>query len=394
MNSMDALVLQSTQNYTYHTRKAQITLNHKFNSRHLLKSGLAYSDIHFDLFRDYFSKEDSTMVRLVDQNGNTGYLQAYGSWRYRVLKSLTVNVGLHYMRFSLNGNHSLEPRMGMKWQFSPNQSLSAGFGIHSKLETLTNYFTEVIEEDDAISYPNKDLELSKARHYVLAYQNNRIRNLMIKTELYYQYLYDILVAKDTLNSFSALNSSWGVTRQALVNKGTGTNYGLELTVEKFFSNSWYCLATTSLYQSMYKGSDMIQRNTRFNGNYVFNALGGKEFTLGKGIYPWKLNTSLRFTYAGGRRKIPIDLEASREAGHTIRNNEMAYSESYDDVLRLDCKVSFVKNRARSTHTIEFDFLNATNQLNTIHDYYNSEEDIIGTVTQLGFLPGILYRFDF
>ncbi len=393
-NARDLSEPIARENYTYFTRKAQMSMNHKFNSRHRLKAGLGYSDIYFDLLHDYLSDDESGMVRAVDQDGNTGYLQAYGTWRYRIQESLTAHAGLHYMRFTLNGNYSLEPRMGLKWLFSPNQSLSAGFGIHSRLETLTNYFAESSYKAESEINPNKDLDLSKARHYVLAYQNNRIRNLMIKTELYYQDLYNIPVARDTLNSFSALNFSDGVTNEALVNKGTGTNYGIELTVEKFFSDSWYCLATTSLYQSTYKGSDMILRDTRYNGNYVFNALGGKEFTLGKGMYPWKLNASIRFTFAGGRMKTPIDLEASREADYTIRKNELAYTESYDDVLRLDCKVSFVKNRGRSTHTIELDIQNATNRLNTMYDYYNSQEDAIESVTQLGFIPGILYRVEF
>lgn len=298
------------------------------------------------------------------------------------------------MHFLLNGNSSLEPRLGLKWQFTPKQSISAGFGIHSRLETMTNYFAEATMEDGSVYNPNKELGLSRARHYVLAYQNNSIRDLMIKTELYYQDLYDIPVNKDTATPFSAVNFSYGVTNEVLANRGTATNYGMELTVEKFFSKSWYLLTTTSLYQSEYKGSDGIERNTRFNGNTVFNALGGKEFILGRGKYPWTLNSSLRFTYAGGRRKTPIDLEASREAGYTVRYEKLAYSESYDDLLRLDFKVSFTKNRGRSTHTIELDLQNLTNRLYTMYDYYESTSDQIETVSQMGFIPGILYRVEF
>ena len=55
------------------------------------------------------------------------------------------------------------------------------------------------------------------------------------------------------------------------NKGEGTNYGLEFTLEKFYSKGYYFLFTTSLFDSKYKGSDGNKRNTRFNGNYVFNA---------------------------------------------------------------------------------------------------------------------------
>jgi len=64
-----------------------------------------------------------------------------------------------------------------------------------------------------------------------------------------------------------------------MNEGTGENYGLEFTLERFFSKGYYVLGTASLFQSTYKGSDGIERSTAFNGQYVLNLLGGKEFRL-------------------------------------------------------------------------------------------------------------------
>ena len=55
----------------------------------------------------------------------------------------------------------------------------------------------------------------------------------------------------------------------LENTGTAENYGAELTIEKYFSKKFFFLMTTSLYNSTYKGSDGIKRNTDFNGNYIF-----------------------------------------------------------------------------------------------------------------------------
>jgi hypothetical protein len=63
---------------------------------------------------------------------------------------------------------------------------------------------------------------------------------------------------------------------SLVNNGTGENYGIELTLEKFYSKGYYFLVTASVFESKYTGSDGIYRNTAFNGNYVFNALSGKR----------------------------------------------------------------------------------------------------------------------
>ena len=67
--------------------------------------------------------------------------------------------------------------------------------------------------------------------------------------------------------------------------------------------------TSSIYSSKYKGSDGIERNTAFNGKYVFNILGGKEWKVGSENRN-KISTDLKCTYAGGRAYTPIDLEAS------------------------------------------------------------------------------------
>jgi outer membrane receptor protein involved in Fe transport len=70
-------------------------------------------------------------------------------------------------------------------------------------------------------------------------------------------------------------------RGNLVNDGTGRNYGLELTLEKYFSRNYYFLVTGSLFDAKYEGSDGIERNTPFNGRYVVNALAGREFHVGR-----------------------------------------------------------------------------------------------------------------
>ena len=64
----------------------------------------------------------------------------------------------------------------------------------------------------------------------------------------------------------------------LVNDGKGYNYGVELTLGKIFIKdfiTWLPL----LFESKYKGSDNVWRNTAFNSNYVSNFLAGKEFKL-------------------------------------------------------------------------------------------------------------------
>ncbi len=390
----DAFQLMNRENFTYQNFGGSVTLNHKFSPRHFLRTGFAYTISMFDLFTDYYDEQDSVMVRMVDQDGHTGYWQAFASWRYRITGDLSLNAGLHYLHFNLNGNYSLEPRVGLKWQFAPAQSISAGAGLHSRLETLTNYLAEKELGEGIVIQPNRHLEISKARHYIIGYQNNISKNFMIRGELYYQDLYDVPIEDDPTSSFSALNYAYGITTLSLSNGGTGNNYGVELTMEKCFSRKYYFLLTSSLYQSKYRAGDGIERDTRYNGNYVFNLLGGKELTLGKGPYPWILGLSGRIIWAGGQRHTPIDLEASRNQGKTVRRQELAWSEQYDDFIRFDFKAGFIQNRQKSTHSIELDIQNLTNRLNIMGDYYDPEEDMIDTWTQMGIIPSIIYRVEF
>jgi hypothetical protein len=63
----------------------------------------------------------------------------------------------------------------------------------------------------------------------------------------------------------------------LVNMGEGENYGVEFTIEKFFSNHFYFLTTVSVYDSKYKDKNGVVRNTSYNGGYVGNALAGTNY---------------------------------------------------------------------------------------------------------------------
>lgn len=105
-------------------------------------------------------------------------------------------------------------------------------------------------------------------------------SLRIKAEAYYQHLFNVPVRSDVSNSFSIINFNDGYVIESLDNDGTGKNYGLELTVEQFLKKNYYFLLSGLLYESKYKGSDNVMRNTRYNGNYSLAFTAGKEITTG------------------------------------------------------------------------------------------------------------------
>ena len=181
----------------------------------------------------------------------------------------------------------------------------------------------------------------------------------------------------------------------LVNEGTGTNIGAEFTVEKFFSKGWYSLVTLSVFDSKYKGSDGVERSTAFDGGYVFNVLGGREFKLGNSGRRF-LTLDTKLTAAGGRAYTPVDLEASQAAGEEVLYEDQAYSLRLDDYFRWDVKIGFRLNSAKRkfSQTFFLDFQNVTNNANVFAVRYNEVKNNVGRIDQIGFFPDVLYRVEF
>ena len=378
-------------NFLYNTAKANLTLNKKIDARNTLKTGFIFSNLNFNVESEEFYYDIEQMVSNVKQEGSTNLLQGFATWKHRLTDKITLTGGAHYTQFILNNSTSIEPRFGFNWQVVDKHSISGGFGMHSKIETITSYFANTNPGSDVELQENKDLGLSKARHYVLGYQYRINSNLNLKTEFYYQDLYDVPVSKDIEDSFSALNFRDGYADRSMINKGTGYNYGAEITLEKYFSKNYYFLFTSSIYESKYKGSDNILRNTRYNGNYVLNFLGGKEFKLKKNK---TIGLSVKATYAGGLRYTPINLERSIEQQSTVRDAGKIFEYKRPDFVRIDLKLRYRVNKRKTTRQWEIDIQNVTNTLNVTEDYYSNSVQQIKTSTQMGLLPILSYRIEF
>jgi hypothetical protein len=154
------------------------------------------------------------------------------------------------------------------------------------------------------------------------------------------------------------------------------------------------LFTSSLYSSKYKGSDGVERNTAFNGKYVFNILGGKEWKVGSEKRN-KISTDMKFTNAGGRAYTPIDIAASQSSNNEVLSTD-AYSGNLSNYFRLDIKGSYTinsKNKKRS-QSISLDLQNVTNHKNMFSQKYDNQRMNLNTTYQLGFFPNIIYKLQF
>ena len=281
----------------------------------------------------------------------------------------------------------------MQYKLNDKQKISIAYGRHNQMQGLNNYFRETVFADSSVVQTNKNLDFTSSEHYVFGYDNNLSENLRLKIETYYQRISNIPTEKRA-SYFSMINSGadfYMPDKDSLENKGTGHNIGAEITLEKFLSNSYYFLLTTSVFNSKYKGSDGIERNTVFNGNYVINGLLGKEFKMG--AYN-TLSFDIKFTAAGNRRYIPIDLDRSRLVDTAVYKFDQAYENQYKPYFRSDFKVTYRKESSRFTQEWVLEIQNVTDYKNVYLDRYDAKKNSIRTSYQMGIFPLIQYRLLF
>ncbi len=372
--------------------------NLKINSRLFFKAGMQAEYMNLYLYNRNRRREGEGWIQIWDYNSYTTLAQVYAHLKYNITEKLTLNAGLHAQQFFLNNSFSLEPRIGLKYELNNKNSFSFGYGLHSQTQPLNVYFLQTPNPDGSYNYDNLELGFTKSHHFVLGYDVQPFKDWRLKIEAYYQYLVNVPV-NTYPSSYSMLNTGASFKtdlEDSLTNTGTGRNYGVELTVEKFFSRGYYGLFTASLYQSKYTASDGIERNTAFNGRYVANFLAGKEWKLGKEKRN-AITTDIKVTYAGGRYYTPIDLAASQVRGREVlKGDEYAYSSTYPDYFRLDFKVGFTLNSPmkKLSQSFSIDLQNVTNNNNVFSQSYDDRSRSISTTYQLGFFPNFIYKIQF
>ncbi|MBK8562889.1 MAG: TonB-dependent receptor [Saprospiraceae bacterium] len=371
-------------------------LNKKYSARHTLRVGVIGELFNVkNSVRDRETRPDWATLR--DFDGNMGLLQAYAQSQYRLNEKLTLNTGLHTQYLTFNDTWAVEPRLALNFHLSENQRLNLGYGLHSQMQPLPMYFLQVPQADGSYVRTNEDMEFSRSHQFVLGYDVKVGGDWRIKAETYYQALGNVPV-ESVPSSFSMLNAGADFAfpeKHFLVNDGTGKNYGFELTVEKFFSKGYYVLVTGSVFDSKYKGSDGVERNTAFNNKYTLNFLAGKEIKIGKDKRN-ALTFDTKFTTAGGRYYTPIDLAASIEKGEQVFLDDQAYSQRIDPYLRWDVKFGYRLNSKKRKLSQQFflDFQNVTNHENVFTYRFNRQKGEVQQVNQIGFFPDLLWRVQF
>ncbi|MBS3914466.1 MAG: TonB-dependent receptor [Bacteroidetes bacterium] len=385
LNSEYSLQTNYKEKYNQYRGTFSAESNFKPNSKHLFRSGILLNYWRFNLQKQALNNQN-ILRSFLDADGNTSTAQIYSQWQYRLNSKFTMNSGIHALALMLNKTWSVEPRFGMKYQLGKNKWLSAGVGVHGQMQPLGTYFYK----NEQGVYINKNLKLSKAFHYITGYDQLIGKNWHIKSELYYQQLKNLPGSPETGNTYCSINSLDGFYTDTLVSRAKGRNYGAEITIEKFFTNSTYLLLTGSLSDSKYTDAHGNQFNTRFNVGHTLSLLAGKEWNFKKN----RLGINIKTMWIGGLHDMPIDVEASEKFQKTVRDLKKTYQWKNPDYFRIDTKISYKINHKKHSSTWSLDIQNATNRKNVWGTFFNTKTKAIEKITQTPLIPILAYKLEF
>lgn len=391
----------------------------KLNSRNSIKAGFFANriDVNFDDYIKITSVYDTMAIAIQNRpfknrakSVSAFYLlQPYFSYVHKLNNKLSLNTGVFSQVLSLNSKYSIEPRASLRYQIKNNQVLSLAYGLHSQMQSTYLYFAipDTIVKNNILvpnlnrELTNKNLDFTKSQHVVLGYDYFINQYLKVKTEVYYQNLWDAPVYV-VPSSVSALNRGATFNRffpiYTMQNTGTGYNYGLELTVEKLFHKHYFFMMNGSLFDSKYKASNGKTANTDFNGNYVINFLGGLEYAVGKSKKN-SINIGTKITYAGGKRYSPVNIAASNAVMDVVALDDSVNTLRFRPYNRIDLRITYKINGKKVGTEIALDLVNILNTRNILALSYSPDpanrlRNPLTENYQLGFLPLFYVKVDF
>ncbi|HYG03283.1 MAG TPA: TonB-dependent receptor [Chryseosolibacter sp.] len=308
-------------------------------------------------------------------------LQPFVSWHSQIGKFVSLDMGTRFLYFTYNDTKSIEPRLNFTIDRHQRSEWNVGYSLISQQQLSQVYLTP----------GNSLLDFTRSHHLDASHRYKISDMAFVRTGAFYQYIFDIPVER-TSSSFSALNLLEALPPDDLISSGTGKNYGVDISVENHFFERSYLIAGGTYYESKYTGSDQIERNTPFNGNFTLNGVYGTEWNKPSRNRTIAFNS--RVLYIGGLRFSTIDIPESQSSGETIYNTSDPYTQRLEDYFRIDFRISFRKNKAGYTRTLALDVQNVFGKENEAYPYYDFMQEKVIMKRHLGIIPIIVYRIDF
>jgi hypothetical protein len=372
--------------YTFST-----TLNHKFGSKHTNRTGFTLNNYHYKSLLKYAPEIGDSLLVAANENGASNLFQLHSQSKIDLTEKFSMNLGVHAQYFSLNKEFLIEPRLGVTYKINHLHSLGFAYGSHSRLEPQSLYFARV-NSGDIISTPNKDLPVTKAHHLVFSYDVSLSNNVRLKIEPFAQFLYDVPVSPDSTYSAINMEGDWFFSKK-LESTGTGTNIGIDFTMERFLKDGYYYLLTASLFESKFIAGDKVERLGRYSSKYAVNLLFGKEWVFGSNNNKI-LGVNGRINFLGGQRITPVDEELSHQNKYIVYDYSRPFEEEKPAVYHVNTSVSWRINKKNHSSIWSLQVLNLLGSKEFYGYKYNYRTNTIEEDSQAVVVPSLSYKIEF
>jgi hypothetical protein len=293
------------------------------------------------------------------------------------------------MHLVLNSQTVIDPRLSVQYRLNSRQTVSLAYGLHSKILPLGSYF---YKSPTTGTFPNKELRMMRAHHLISAWDQRLGSGWKLHVEGYYQQLFQVPVSEYPSQNYWMLNDLEGYATQPLVSKGKGSNKGVDLSIEKFFTKGLFMITSFSVFSSTFQGGDGASFNTRFNSKTCGSWVGAKEWN-------WRNNTVFqvgwKVVYNGGLPITPLS-NVTNNSREPVLDNTRPYSERIPAYFRVDSRVALRKDKAKVSWQLALDIQNVLAIKNTdgLSRKYDPTVNQWIYKTQSGLVPVLSYQVDF
>jgi hypothetical protein len=364
--------------------------NRKLNSRVSLRAGVHVDENFYSFNESKYIDSLNQTISLIDGSGNTTTIQPYIQTKYRPTATTTIVGGVHAVYLRLNNSYSIEPRLGITQKVGKSSVFSFGYGLHGQYLPLGSYFTRFTRLDGSVYFPNQDLKMVQSHHLVLSYELSFLKHYQFKIEPYFQYLYNLPVSANPESTYMILNERSGYAKDSLVNKGTAMNYGVDVSIQRFYARHWFFLVNGSVFSSTYTPLNGKTYSGAYDSRFTLSVMAGYEVRFKNSA----LEFGFRIGWMGGFRYTPIDLAASTEAREAVTIDSLAFSETYRNYFRPDLRIVYRQDKPKYSWTISLDLGNIIDYKNVLRQFYDKEHNELRYKYQMGFIPVLAFQVDF
>lgn len=339
----------------------------------------------------------STMERVVEnlyrQEVAGWLLRPFAHARFDVTEHLQATAGLAFSRFTFNNSELLEPRAGLRWRMAKGRSIGVNYGVRGQLP-----YQHLMNLGNFTLLPSsREVGLMRSEDLAIGYDHAVNERLSFRLEVYDQRITQVAQLAPGINlsmdeSMGTVNVWDAPLLLPQVATGTGRNTGVELSMERAFERGWFLRMNGTVFQSSYTDRQGVERDTRWNSQWMANAMGGREWRSAKEDRVRTWGVSGRVFAMGGQRYSPFEVQDRRFP--VVMPTGPAFSAQFNDYFRADLRVYRKLDRGGRTGQWALDLQNVSNTRNEAFRYYDRRQGAIVTRYQLGLIPNLSYRIEF